>query len=79
MDKEGLSPEQESTKQRNSEKLLQTISQLPIKQQDLINMRYFEGEKYEDIAKRLKIPVGTVKSGLSSAKNKLKKSLVGVL
>lgn len=79
IDEKGLLPEQEFAKQEKTEKLLQAISQLPIKQQDLINLRYFEEETYEDIAERLKIPVGTVKSGLYSIKNKLKRRLVDVL
>ena len=79
IDEDALSPIQELIKQEDDEKLLQAISQLPKKKQDLINMRYFEGEWPRDIADKLKIPIVKVKSDLYLARKKLREKLAKVL
>nr|WP_121272161.1 RNA polymerase sigma factor [Pedobacter schmidteae] len=38
-------------------------------------IKYFEGYKYQEIAKMLKIPIGTVKTRIHYARNELKKIL----
>ena len=38
-------------------------------------MMHFEGFKYEEIAKKLKLPVGTVKSRIHLARKELKETL----
>ena len=79
VDEDALSPEQELIKQEDEEKILQAISQLPKKKQDLVYMRYFKGEWPRDIADKLEIPVIKVKSDLYSARKKLRKKLAKVL
>ena len=37
---------------------------------------YFDGYKYHEIAERLKIPIGTVKTRIHVARKYLKKSLI---
>ncbi len=76
---DALSPIQELIKQEDDEKVLQAISQLPKKKQDLIYMRYFKGEWPRDIADKLKIPIVKVKSDLYFARKKLRKKLAKVL
>jgi len=73
------SSEQELIQGEKAKKIRKAIPQLSIKQQDLINMFYFERTKYREIASKLDIPIGSVKSGLYLAKNQLRKKLVRVL
>ena len=51
------------------------IQSLPLKQRTVIYLYYFAELSVKDIGILLKIPVGTVKSRLSAAKNTLKKEL----
>lgn len=56
-------------------KLHKCIKMLTSKQQKIINMFYFEGKLYREIADTLALPLGTVQSDLNRAKHKLKKLL----
>ena len=51
------------------------IEQLPEMYRNIISLCYFEGLKYREIAERLEIPTGTVKSRLHQSK----KLLIGIL
>ena len=53
------------------------LSQLNLKHQEVIKLRYFLDLDYHTIAKILKIPLGTVKSRISIGLKKLKESLGG--
>ena len=55
--------------------LHQSILQLPISLRSLIILRDINGHSYEDIAKILRMPIGTVKSRLNRARNELFKIL----
>jgi len=55
-----------------SDRVAQAISQLPEKQAQVIYMSYFEGRSHGDIASRLDIPLGSVKSRIRLASEKLK-------
>jgi RNA polymerase sigma-70 factor, ECF subfamily len=50
------------------------IGKLKAEFQEVIALKFFEGMSYEDIAKKLDIPIGTVMSRLFNAKKKLKES-----
>lgn len=52
------------------------IQELPEKYQDLINLRYFKEFSYEEIAKALDLPLGTVKVQLFRARNILYEKIV---
>jgi RNA polymerase sigma-70 factor (ECF subfamily) len=48
---------------------------LPEKLRDVMILYELQGETYEDIADILDVPLGTVKSRLFNARNRLKESL----
>lgn len=64
-------PEEEMILAQRSDMLGELIGQLPQKYKELLLLRYFEELKYEEIAERLSLPVGTVKVRLSRAKDLL--------
>ena len=57
--------------------VLPTVLKLPNNQKTIIYMYYFEGYSVAEISKLCSIPVGTVKSRLSRARETLKKELKG--
>ena len=57
------------------EALAQAIGQLPVEFRLVVLMYYFEDLSYQQIAKQLEIPAGTVMSRLSRAKQHLRKRL----
>ena len=65
--------------QQKEDRLLleQYLSQLNQKHQEVIRLRYFLDLDYKTIADLLKIPLGTVKSRISTGLNKLKECLGG--
>ncbi|WP_299179505.1 sigma-70 family RNA polymerase sigma factor [uncultured Neptuniibacter sp.] len=67
-DEERNSGEDEVT----ADRLQKAISQLPEKQAQVIYMSFFEGRSHTDISDRLGIPLGSVKSRLRLASEKLK-------
>jgi len=71
-------PCESNFKQREDHILLETVlGQLHENHQEVIRLRYFLDLDYEAISRILKIPLGTVKSRLSTGLNKLKESLGG--
>ena len=52
-----------------------TIDQLPKKYREVINLRHKQDKSYEEIAKELDLPIGTVKARIFRAREILKKSL----
>lgn len=57
--------------------LWSAVALLPEAQREAVVLRYAEGLSYEDIARVLKCPVGTVKSRLHNALETLHKDLAG--
>jgi RNA polymerase sigma factor (sigma-70 family) len=57
--------------------LHQAIDQLDANYKILIVMRYHDELSYEEIASLLNLPLGTVKTGLFRAKEKLRLALAG--
>ena len=62
-----------------SERIAQAISQLPEKQAQVVYMSFYEGRSHSEIADRLMIPLGSVKSRIRLAAEKLKLTLRGEL
>ncbi len=61
-------PEETMIRMQRDESLKQIVSQLKEPYRRIIEMRFYEDLSYEEIAERLKIPLGTVKVRLSRAK-----------
>jgi RNA polymerase sigma-70 factor (ECF subfamily) len=74
----GISPQEQVFKKERSEILNQVILQLPPKYQTLVELRYFQELSYEEIAKKLDIPLGTVKAQLFRARELLNAALAKI-
>jgi len=72
-----LNPEQKMEKKQRIAILRQIVDQLKPKYRDLVKLRYFKEMKYEEIAKNLDLPVGTVKAQLHRSREQLFKILSG--
>ena len=55
-------------RQQRDTALKEIVNQLKEPYRQIIEMRYYEDLSYEDIAERMKIPIGTVKARLNRAK-----------
>jgi len=71
MGSEELNPEENLIKQQQLESLQRIIDELPPKDKEIIKLRFFGDLSYKDIAKKLNVPIGTVKARLHRAKKLL--------
>ncbi len=60
-----------------SDQVAMAIRQLPDNQAQVIIMSFYEGRSHSEIADRLSIPLGSVKSRIRLASEKLKQALRG--
>ena len=58
-----------------NKELLSAVIRLPVRLKEVVHLYYYEGYSQKEISGLLKIPEGTVKSRLSSARKELKKQL----
>jgi RNA polymerase sigma-70 factor, ECF subfamily len=56
-------------------KVRSTVSELPEKYRQVISLYYFDELSYEEISKKLSLPINTVRTHLKRAKEQLKKDL----
>ncbi|MDA9952593.1 sigma-70 family RNA polymerase sigma factor, partial [Chitinophagales bacterium] len=70
-------PETTMLKGQRSVIMREVINTLDDKYKELIHLYYFEELKYEEISKKLNLPLGTVKVRLRRAKDFLAKLLEG--
>ncbi|TRX55960.1 sigma-70 family RNA polymerase sigma factor [Fulvivirga sp. M361] len=63
-----LNPQEEAIKSQKIELIQLFVTKLPAKYQRLVKLRYFEELSYEEIAKELDAPLGTVKAQLHRAR-----------
>ena len=68
---ENLDPEERFIKEQRAELMRNILERLSPKYKMLIELRYFEELSYDEIAKRLGLPLGTVKAQLYRAKELL--------
>lgn len=68
---QGLSPDELAIRSETSAKVREAVGQLSESTQQLIQLAFYQGLKYADIAEILNIPVGTVKSRVFTAMRKL--------
>ena len=73
----GADPEQSICANDEVERLREAISRLPILEQQVVAMRYFNNMKLEDIADAMDLSKSTVKRYVNSAKETLAKILKG--
>lgn len=73
------SPEDLCLKQERQRLVQQAIAQLPLHFRTVVVMREIEGLSFEEIARALSQPVGTVKSNVFRAKKKLREILRSLL
>jgi RNA polymerase sigma-70 factor (ECF subfamily) len=64
----GLNPQEEAIKSQKVELMQMFVTKLPAKYQRLVRLRYFDELSYEEIAKELDAPLGTVKAQLHRAR-----------
>lgn len=70
-------PQDELQRTEAREKLGRALKALPPKLKSVIVLRVFDGLSYEDIARTIQIPRGTVMSRLNRARRRLKAALSG--
>lgn len=63
-----LTPDQEAINTQKIELVRMFVTKLPSKYQRLVRLRYFDELSYEEIAKELDAPLGTVKAQLHRAR-----------
>ena len=72
---ETYEPDREIISDQRAVLLNQAISRLPEKYQQVIRLRHQEERSYEEIAKMLRLPIGTVKAHIFRARELLYKQL----
>jgi RNA polymerase sigma factor (sigma-70 family) len=65
---ENLNPQEETIKAQKIELIRLFVNKLPPKYQRLVRLRYFKEYSYEEIAKELEAPLGTIKAQLHRAR-----------
>jgi RNA polymerase sigma-70 factor (ECF subfamily) len=68
-----LSGDDDPTKRIELREVMQQIRRLPAEQREVLMLVAVEGMRYDEVAATLAIPVGTVMSRLSRARDKLKR------
>jgi len=63
-----LTPDEEAINKQKIELVRMFVTKLPAKYQRLVRLRYFDELSYEEIAKELEAPLGTVKAQLHRAR-----------
>lgn len=67
-----LDPESLIIKTETADQLKIALSKLRSKYRNILQLRYFKGLSYEELASELGMPIGTIKSDLNKAKKRLK-------
>lgn len=71
----GLTPTERMLKKERKEYLRIAVEQLPVKYRQLVELRYFQEYSYDEVAKELELPLGTVKAQLFRARELLSNAL----
>lgn len=74
LESRGPAPLDNLTAQERKEKVRASVERLPDFLRDVVILAYYQGLKYREIADILEIPVGTVKSRLHAALNRLQEA-----
>lgn len=73
-----LSPEEAYERQSEKDALREAVLSLPERQQAILSLRYGDGMSYGQIARAMRMSLGTVKSALSRAKEDLRAAAAGI-
>ncbi len=68
-------PDEEVSERERRERVQQTLAQLPADQSEVVVLSYIEGLSHSEIAERLGLPLGTVKSRMRLAYQKIREEL----
>jgi RNA polymerase sigma-70 factor (ECF subfamily) len=68
-----LAGEEDPTRRIELREVMKQVQRLPAEQREVLMLVAVEGMRYEEVAATLEIPVGTVMSRLSRARDKLKR------
>lgn len=71
----GTNPQKSALRKELAEKIQQALEEIPEKHRAILLLREIEGMSYEDLARTLEIPKGTVMSRLFHARAKMQKIL----
>jgi RNA polymerase sigma-70 factor (ECF subfamily) len=71
----GTNPQKSALRRELAEKIQEALEQVPEKHRAILLLREVEGLSYEDLARTLEIPKGTVMSRLFHARTKVQKIL----
>jgi RNA polymerase sigma factor (sigma-70 family) len=72
----GNEPEQEVNRLQLQKMLLLALDALPIDQRNVVNLAYYHGMGYEEIAEVMNCPVNTVKTRMFHARRRMKTMLL---
>ena len=72
---EGLTPSEHLFRAQRKDYLQKAVQQLPTRYQRLIELRYFQELSYDEVAKELNLPLGTVKAQLHRGRELLNQAL----
>jgi len=70
-----LNPEEKSIKKQKIQMMQSVVEKLQPRYRVLVELRYFQEKSYEEIAKELDLPIGTVKAQLFRARELLSHTL----
>ena len=79
MSTEAASPMNDAVQQERRTVVRAALSKLSDRQREVLELSYYEGQSQSDIAKRLNVPLGTVKSWARRGLLQLKSQLLGQL
>ncbi len=68
-------PDEEVSERERSERVRQVLAQLPADQSEVVALAFLEGLSHSEIATRLGLPLGTVKSRMRLAYGKIRDAL----
>ncbi len=77
VDSEGCNPEELLMRGADVKLLTRALEDLPVEYREVLVLRELEGLSYKEIADVADVPIGTVMSRLSRARNRLQQSLIG--
>ena len=72
------SPQQLAEERDVRERIKSAIEELPPQQREVVELTFYHGFSYEEIARILKCPAGTVKTRMFYARQRLREVLAGV-